>query len=355
VRHCEQCTALHLGVLAEMRRTSLPRLGKAVHADPQALHHFLAHADWSVEALRRQRLALLRQALGDRPIIRCLDETGDRKKGHTTDYVASQYIGNLHTLANGIVSVNASGLLGTTTFPLLFRLFKPKSRLKPGAVYQTKPQLAVEIVEELVALGFRCSVVLADSEYVESSAFTSALHRLHLQYVVALHSHHGVWMLPGQRLRQTRFRPFAHVFTDGRTEQRFLRETIYGRRQTVRSYQITTDPATLPPETTWDPITNLPGKIEATVGNTFGLRTWVAYGLKHAQDDLGWADDRVTDAASMARWWELVMSAYTLVSLHRLADAAPSAAPAPAAAPAAPPPLALTPLAAHPAWDGGTG
>jgi SRSO17 transposase len=90
VRHFEQFTALHLGLLAETRRKSLPRLGKAVHADPQALHHFLAHADWSVEALRRQRLELLPQALGDRPIILCRDETGDRKKGHTTDYVASQ-------------------------------------------------------------------------------------------------------------------------------------------------------------------------------------------------------------------------------------------------------------------------
>jgi SRSO17 transposase len=90
VRHCAQCTALHLGLLAETRHKSLPRLGKTVHADPQALHHFLAKADWSVEALRTQRLALLRQALGDTPIILCLDETGDRKKGHTTDYVAHQ-------------------------------------------------------------------------------------------------------------------------------------------------------------------------------------------------------------------------------------------------------------------------
>jgi SRSO17 transposase len=350
VRHFEQFSALHLGLLAETRRKSLPRLGKTVHVDPQAFHHFLAHADWSVEALRRTRLELLRQALGSTPFILCLDETGDRKKGHTTDYVASQYIGNLHTLANGIVSVNAYGVLGTTTFPLLFRLFKPAPRLKPGDVYQTKPQLAVEIIEELLALGFRFRVVLADSLYGESGPFIAALHRLHLQYVVALRSNHGVWMLPRQRIRQTRWRPFARVFTDGSSEQRFVRETIYGTRRAVRYFQLTTDPATLPPETTWDLMTNLPGKIEQTVGNTFGLRTWIEYGFKHAKDDLGWADYRVTDAASIERWWELVMSAYTLVSLQCLADAAPApdqgtpAAPAPAA-----------PLQAHPAWDTGTG
>jgi SRSO17 transposase len=356
VRHFEQFTALQLGLLAETRRKSLPRLAKAVHADPQALHHFLANAQWSVEELRRKRLELLRQALGTTPCVLCLDETGDRKKGHATDYVASQYIGNLHTLANGIVSVNAYGLLGTTTFPLLCRVFKPASRLKAGDVYKTKPQLAVEIIEELLALGFRFSVVLADSLYGESGPFISALHRLGLRYVVAIRSNHGVWLGPGQRVRQTRWRPFDRVFADGTREQRFIRETIYGRRQSVRYYQVTTDPATLPPETTWDLMTDLPGKIERTVGDTFGLRTWVEYGFRHAKDDLGWADFRVTDAAAIERWWELVMSAYTLVSLQSLTDAtrdqpAPAVQPAPAPVPPAP----SDPLETHPAWDAGTG
>jgi SRSO17 transposase len=253
VRHCEPFTALHLGLLAETRRKSLPRLGKTVHVDPQALHHFLAPADWSVEALRRKRLDLLRQALGNTPCILCVDETGDRKKGHTTDSAASQYIGNLHTLANGVGSVTAYGLLGTTTFPLLVRIDKPQTRLKPGDVYKTKPQLAIEIIEELLAVGFRFSVVLADSLYGESGPFSRALHRLGLQDVVALRSTHGVWMWPGQRIRQTRWRPFDRVVTAGTSEQRFLRETIFGTRKAVRSYQITTDPVTLPPETTWEP------------------------------------------------------------------------------------------------------
>jgi SRSO17 transposase len=356
VRHFEQFCALHLGLLAETRRKSLPQLGKTVHVDPQALHHFLAKADWSVQDLRTTRLELLRQAVGTTPFILCLDETGDRKKGHTTDYAASQYIGNLQTLANGVVSVNAYGLLDTTTFPLLFRVFKPQPRLKPGDVYKTKPQLAVELIEELLALGFRFRGVLADSLYGESGSFISALHRLGLQYVVALRANHGVWMLPGQRIRQTRWRPFARVFTDGSTEQRFLRETIFGRRQVVRYYQITTDPQTLPPETTWILMTNLPGKIEATVGNTFGLRTWIEYGFKHAKDDLGWADYRVTEAASIERWWELVMSAYTLVSLQTPAFAALGhvAPPLPVAGDASAPDSSA-PLDAHPAWERGSG
>jgi len=108
-------------------------------------------------------------------------EPSDRKKGKTTDYAASQYIGNVPTLANGVVSVNAYGVLDAVTFPLAFRLFKPRRRLKPGDVHKSKPQLAVELVQELTAQGLHFSVVLADSLYGESWEFTTALERLGLQ------------------------------------------------------------------------------------------------------------------------------------------------------------------------------
>jgi len=69
-------------------------------------------------------------------------------KKSTTDYVDRQYIGNLGKIENGIVSVNAYGIVGQLTFP--FKVFKPKHRLKAEDVYQTKLQLAQSIVEELV-------------------------------------------------------------------------------------------------------------------------------------------------------------------------------------------------------------
>jgi SRSO17 transposase len=352
VRQFEQFTHLELGLVAETKRKSLPRLAQTTTADPQAFHHFLANADWSIEALRAVRLELTRQALRGRPFILCIDETGDRKKGKTTDYAASQYIGNVHTLANGVVSVNAYGVLDSVTFPLAFRLFKPQRRLKPGDVYKSKPQLAVELIQELAAQGFHFSVVLADSLYGESSDFITALERLGLQYVVAIRSNHGVWTFPGERVRQTRWRPFERIFTDGTSEQRYRCEFVFGKRGRTRYYVVTTDPVHLPPETTWHLMTNLPGKIERTVGNTFGLRTWIEYGFKQAKDELGWADYRLTDAHSIARWWELVMCAYLLVSLQAPAlvvapaDHPTADEPAPAAPAAGPPATASQ----HPAW-----
>src|SRR4028118_1406545 len=96
-------------------------------------------------------------------LVLCIDETGDVKKGQATDYVARQYIGNLGKTGNGIVSVNAYALVNGLTYPLLFKIFKPRHRLKAGDEYKTKPQLAVELLKELRAYGFTIELVLADS------------------------------------------------------------------------------------------------------------------------------------------------------------------------------------------------
>jgi len=43
---------------------------------------------------------------------------------------------------------------------------------------------------------------------------------------------------------------------------------------------------------------------------------WIEYGLKQSKNELGWADFRPPDYAQIQKWWEIVMSAYLLVSLH---------------------------------------
>jgi SRSO17 transposase len=96
VRSFEQFKLLHLGLLAELPRKTLPAIARVVGLeDEQPLHHFLANSPWEVATLREKRLQLVKQVVGDRPLILCIDETGDKKKGKTTDYVARQYIGNL--------------------------------------------------------------------------------------------------------------------------------------------------------------------------------------------------------------------------------------------------------------------
>ncbi|BAY86509.1 transposase [Calothrix parasitica NIES-267] len=133
-----------------------------------------------------------------------IDETGDRKKGKKTDYVARQYLGSVGKVDNGIVSVNAYGVYSNITFPLITKIFKPKGTLKEEDKYKTKIQLASEIITELIDYGFNIELVLADSLYGEqrvgrlcrleatanpqgeASQFIRTLEKYKLRYVVAI-------------------------------------------------------------------------------------------------------------------------------------------------------------------------
>jgi SRSO17 transposase len=236
------------------------------------------------------------QQLDGRAITLVLDETGDRKKGNTTDYVARQYIGNIGKIENGIVSVNAYGVARQLTFPLLFKVFKPKHRLKAEDVYQTKLQLAQSIIQELVTFGFKIERVLADSFYGESSAFVSHLDALHLPWILAIRSNHGVWMPNEVEVTTSGWHRFERVFSDGTTEERYIEEVIFGRRFEHRYWTLTNDPTTLPDNSTWSVMSHLDEQRDPfdQIGNLYGLRTWVEYGFKQCKDKLGWADYRVT-------------------------------------------------------------
>ena len=85
---------LHLGIISTIKKKSLPEIAKVIGwKSSQSLHHFLAVSPWSVEELRNRRLGTILKALNSRAIQVVIDETGDRKKGKKTDYVARQYLG----------------------------------------------------------------------------------------------------------------------------------------------------------------------------------------------------------------------------------------------------------------------
>lgn len=195
--------------------------------------------------------------------------------------------------------MNAYGIFQGITFPLIFKVFKPKKRLKEEDKYKSKPQLAIEIIEALREMGFNFELVLADSLYGESSEFINALEKYNLNYIVAIRkkgearcprllkfrSNHGVLMPPGARVRSTRWKKFDRVFSNGKSEERFIREIVFGQRRTVRFWEITTDKITVPENTTWYIMTDLPGNIQLSVGNTYGLRTWIEYGFRQSKNE----------------------------------------------------------------------
>ena len=317
VRNYECFKYLHLGIISPIKRKSLPEIAKVVGINSaQSLHHFISNSPWSVTKLKEKRLNKIIRALNGNKITVVIDETGDRKKGKKTDYVSRQYLGSVGKVDNGIVSVNAYGVYSNITFPLITKIFKPKGTLKEEDKYKTKIQLASEIITELIEYGFNIELVLADSLYGEASQFIRTLEKYKLRYVVAIRSNYGVWMSSEQRIRANKWCKFERIFSNNKSETRYIREIIYGKRRAITYWEITTDPETLPENTTSFVMTNIAGNIKKTLGNLYGLRTWVEYGFRQCKQELGWTDYRFTNFKDIEKWWEIIFCVYTMISLN---------------------------------------
>lgn len=81
VRADESFKYLHVGLISEIKRKSLPAIAKIVGLENhQGLHHFLTESPWSGKELEARRLSILLQVLEGRKIQVIIDETGDKKK-----------------------------------------------------------------------------------------------------------------------------------------------------------------------------------------------------------------------------------------------------------------------------------
>lgn len=318
VRAYECFKYLHVGIISDRNRKSLPEIAKVVGLEnEQGLHHFLTESPWLAAKLEERRLEIILNVLEGREIDVIIDETGDKKKGGKTDYVKRQYIGNLGKIENGIVSVNAYGHCEGMTFPLKFKVYKPKERLKEGEKYRSKPEIGAELIKELTSVGFKIRRVLADSLYGESPTnFLGVIEELKIEYAVSIRSNHGVWLPQEQKVRANKWQEFEQLFSNERKEKRYIREIIFGRRRAVQYWEVTTDREAVPEESTWLVMTKIANISSKDVGNIYGIRAWIEYGFKQSKSELGWSDFRVTNYAQIEKWWEMIMSAYLLVSLH---------------------------------------
>jgi len=88
-------------------------------------------------------------------------------------------------------------------------------------------------------------------------------------------SNHGVWLPQGEKVRYNQWRP-NRIFSDGKQEKRYIREIVFGKRRPIQYWQVTTDPETLPQNSTWYLMTKIPGVKYKDIGNLYtetGLST----------------------------------------------------------------------------------
>ncbi|WP_234841445.1 IS701 family transposase, partial [Sinorhizobium meliloti] len=177
-----------------------------VQAAHQSLHHFVAKADWSDDAVLGIVRAQVLPALERQGPIRAwiVDDTGFPKKGKHSVGVARQYCGQLGKQDNCQVAVSLSVATGQASLPVAYQLYLPESwandagrREKAGVpedvIFRTKPEIALTQIRAALDAGVSPGVVLADAGYGNDTAFRTGLTEMGLTYVVGVQSSIRLW------------------------------------------------------------------------------------------------------------------------------------------------------------------
>ena len=171
------------------RKSIQPMAARASEVGYDQLHHFVAAGVWNSAPLEA---ALLKEAdglVGDEAGFLVIDDTVLPKKGHHSVGVAPQYASSLGKTANCQSPVSVT--LASREVPVMvgLRLFLPESwtddpeRMARAGVPKdrqtalTKPEIAIEEIDRVIASGARFGCVLADFRVRLQWAFPSGFER----------------------------------------------------------------------------------------------------------------------------------------------------------------------------------
>src|ERR1700739_1087219 len=176
----------------------------------QSLHHFVANAPWSDEALlERVRQSVLPVMKRNGSVVAWIvDDTGFVKKGTHSVGVVRQYCGQVGKQENCRVAVSLSVATEQTSLPIAWRLYLPETWAKDGKrrkeagipeeiSFATKPTIALQQIRKAVEEEVTRAPVLADAAYGNDSQFREGLAELRLTYVVGVQGSMTVWR-PGE-------------------------------------------------------------------------------------------------------------------------------------------------------------
>jgi SRSO17 transposase len=206
------------GLLLPGERKSIEPMAARLDPDPkhtqrtrQCLHHLVAKAPWSDEALlERVRQHVLPTMRRQGPVVAWIvDDTGFPKKGKHSVGVTRQYCGQVGKQENCRVAVSLSVATWSSSLPIAYRLYLPqewaqdgkrrkKAEVPKDIAFQTKPEIALDQIRVAAAANLDRGVVLADAAYGINTEFRDGITQLELQYVVGVQSSITVWE-PGQQ------------------------------------------------------------------------------------------------------------------------------------------------------------
>jgi SRSO17 transposase len=200
------CPAYIAGLIGPGDRKSVqPMAARDGEFGYDQLHHFVADGVWDSAPLEAVLLKKADQLVGDEAGYLIIDDTALPKKGQHSVGVAPQYASSLGKTSNcqSLVSVT----LASREVPVMvgLRLFLPESwtndpeRMTRARVpldrqqALTKPEIAIEEIDRIIASGARFGCVLADAGYGSSGPFRQALSERGLLWAVGLSRRQNVY------------------------------------------------------------------------------------------------------------------------------------------------------------------
>jgi SRSO17 transposase len=157
----------------------------------------MTRIDWDEDGLNRQRARTMLRLPSEGDGVLIFDDTGFAKQGRCSVGVARQYSGTLGKTGNCQVAVNCHYAERTIAWPVATRLYLHESWAKdparcrkaqvPEAVaFQTKPAIALALLDRARAWGVKHACVVADADYGDNPNFLAGLDRRRERYVVAV-------------------------------------------------------------------------------------------------------------------------------------------------------------------------
>jgi SRSO17 transposase len=195
------------GLLLDGERKSIePMAARLPDGNAQAMQQLVGQSPWAwTPVWERLGQRMTRELEPD--VAWVLDDTGFPKQGAHSVGVARQYSGTLGKTGNCQIAVSLHHVGATGTTVLGWRLYLPESwtadaeRRKDAGIpedvtFKTKPELAMELIDQARAWGLADRIVLADGGYGDVTEFREALEARQLPYAVGIGPHVGVWPKP---------------------------------------------------------------------------------------------------------------------------------------------------------------
>ena len=187
-----------LGLLTDHPNKNCDTLAQVVPGTTeQQLQHLLTDMAWDAADLNRQRVARMLTLATEGDAVLILDDTGFPKQGHASAGVQRQYSGTLGKTGNCQVAVTCHYAERTIAWPIDARLYVPESwtadaerraraHVPADVAFQTKPELALALLDEARAWGVPHACVTVDADYGDKPPFLNALDARGERYVVAV-------------------------------------------------------------------------------------------------------------------------------------------------------------------------